>query len=157
EAEARKLESTLDAKTRKYLAEALEKELAKFPEGLRGKLRDAYKTAADRRTAEQKRLLAANPSVNIDAGVLYQYNPAAADDLKKDRGQIDAVRARKPVEDFVSVLDEVSGVLPETRVFHRGDHRQPKQAVGPGDLTIVAPAGTRFEVPAKDARLSTSG
>jgi hypothetical protein len=57
----------------------------------------------------------------------------------------------------VSVLDEVPGVLPETRVFHRGDHRQPGQAVGPGDLTIAAPEGARFDIPAKDAHRSTSG
>jgi hypothetical protein len=157
DAEAGKLEHVFDAKTRKYLSEALEKELAKLPEDLRGKLREAWKTPEGTRSPEQKQLLAAHPSVNISAGVLYQYNSAAADDLKKDRAKIDAVRARKPVEDFLSVLDEVPGVLPETHVFHRGDHRQRKQAVGPGDLTIAAPDGKRFEIAAKDPGLATSG
>ena len=95
--------------------------------------------------------------MNITEGVLYQYNPAAADDLKKEREKIAAVRARKPVEDFVSVLDEVPGVLPETHIFHRGDHRQPLAAVGPGDLTIAAPAGARFEIGGKEPGLPTSG
>src|SRR5204863_1636888 len=41
--------------------------------------------------------------------------------------------------------------------FHRGDYRQPKQAVLPGDLTIAAPEGQRLELPAKDAATATSG
>ncbi len=57
----------------------------------------------------------------------------------------------------MSVLDEIPGVVPETHVFHRGDHRQPTKAVGPGDLTIAAPEGERFEVPADDPSLPTSG
>ncbi len=125
EAEAGKLEKALEPKVAKYLAEALEKELTKFPADVRGKLRDARNAPEAGRTAEQKQLLASHPSVNISEGVLYQYNQAAADDLKKEREKIAAVRAKKPVEDFVSVLDEVPGVLPETQVFHRGDHRQP--------------------------------
>ena len=145
EAEAQKLAKTLEAKSQKFVAEALEKELNKFPQDLRDKLRDALKKPEAQRSAEQKRLLAGHPSVNISAGVLYQYNQAAADDLKKDQARVDAERATKPVEDFVSVLDEVPGVLPETRVFHRGDHRQPTQPVRPGDLSIASPSGSRFE------------
>src|SRR5262249_883792 len=125
EAEAHKLEQALQPKVAKYMAEALEKELTKFPADLRGKLRDAYNAPEAKRTAEQKQWLASHPRVNITEGVLYQYNQAAADDLKKEREKIAAVRARKPVEEFVSVLDEVPGVLPETKIFHRGDHRQP--------------------------------
>ncbi len=147
-----------EVKAQKFLAEAVDKELAKFPKDLQGKLRDAVKTPEGQRSPEQKKLLAGNPSVNISPGVLYQYNAAAADELKNDQARIDAVRARKRVEEFVSVLDEIPGVLPETRVFHRGDHRQPTQAVGAGDLSILAPASTpRFETIAKDPKLPTSG
>ena len=157
DAAAGQLQQTLDAKTQKFLAAALEKELEKFPEEQRGKLRDAWQTPADKRTEEQKQLLAANPSVNINAGVLYQYNEAAANELKKDAEQVAAKRAEKKVEDFVPVLSEVPGVIPATHVFHRGDHRQPKQEVAPGGLTIAAPEGARLELPAKDPSLATSG
>ena len=157
EAQAGKLEKALEPKVDKYMAEALEKELTKHPADVRGKLRDARNAPEARRSAEQKQLLASHPSVNISEGVLYQYNQAAADDLKKEREKIAAVSARKPVEDFVSVLDEVPGVLPETHVFHRGDHRQPVRPVGPGDLTIAAPTGAQFEVARKDPGLPTSG
>ena len=157
EAEAQKLAKALDAKSQKYLAEAVEKELAKFPPELRGKLRDALKKPEAKRSVEQKKLLAANPSANITPGVLYQYNQAAADDLKKDQAKVDAERARKPVEDFVSVLDEVPGVVPETRIFYRGDHRQPTQPVRPGDLTIASTPEGGFEIAPKDSKIPTSG
>jgi len=157
EAEAQAIQKELDSKTARFLAVATEKELAKFPEDLRSKLRAALDTPADKRTEEQKSLLASNPSVNISAGVLYQYDQKAADELKKDAEQVSAKRSQKPPEDFVSVRDEVPGVAPETRVFHRGDHRQPKSPVGPGDLTIAAPDGQRYEAPPDDPALPTTG
>ena len=157
EAEAKVLQDAYNAKQAKFLSDALEKELEKFPEELRGKLRDAYNTAADKRSEEQKQLLAANPKVNISAGVLYQYNQAAADELKADQAKIAAKRAEKPVEDFVSVVNEVAGTLPPTHVFYRGDYRQPQQEVSPGDLTIAAAEGHRFEIPGDDPLLPTSG
>src|SRR5262249_5712983 len=87
-----------------------------------------------------------HPSLNIFPGVLYQYNPGAAEELKKLQAQINAQRARKPVEDFVAVLDEVPGLIPPPKIFHRGDYRQPKTVVQPGDLTSAAPEGKRFEI-----------
>jgi hypothetical protein len=157
DAAAGKLQEALNEKTQKFLVAALEKELEKFPEEQRGKLRDAYNAPADKRTDEQKQLLAANPSVNLSPGVLYQYNQAAADELKKDGEAVAKKRAEKKVEDYVAVLSEVPGTIPPTHLFHRGDYRQPKQEVAPGDLTIAAPEGSRLELPAKDAALATSG
>ena len=115
EALAAKLEKVVDDKTKTYMEAAIKKELAKFPEPLRTKLRAALDVAPASRSDEQKRLLASNPSVNITEGVLYQYDPAAAEDLKKEIAKVAAKRAEKPVEDFVSVLDEVPGVLPATK------------------------------------------
>jgi hypothetical protein len=157
DAAAGKLQEALNEKTQKFLVAALEKELEKFPEDQRGKLRDAYNAPADKRTDEQKQLLATNPSVNISAGVLYQYNQAAADELKKDGDEVAKKRAEKKVEDYVAVLNEIAGTIPPTHLFHRGDYRQPKQEVAPGDLTIAASEGARLELPAKDPALATSG
>jgi hypothetical protein len=154
---AGKLQEALNEKTQKFLVAALEKELEKYPEEQRGRLRDAYNAPADKRTEEQKHLLAANPSVNLSAGVLYQYNQAAADELKKDGEEIAKKRAEKKVEDYVAVLSEVPGMISPTHLFHRGDFRQPKQEVAPGDLTIAAPEGSRLELPTKDPQLATSG
>ncbi len=55
------------------------------------------------------------------------------------------------------MLDEVPGVLPATKIFYRGDHRQPTRTVLPGDLSIAAPEGSRYEIPEKDASLPSSG
>ncbi|MBM4070865.1 MAG: DUF1549 domain-containing protein [Planctomycetes bacterium] len=150
---AQKLQAAYDAKQQKFMAAALEKELAKYAEPLRTRLRQAHQSG--KRTPEQSKLLAAHPSVNISPGILYQYNQAAADELKKDMAVITAKRAERPIEDFLSVCTEVPGVLPATFLFHRGDHRQPKDAVRPGDLTIAAGDGRIFDI--ADAKGHSSG
>jgi hypothetical protein len=157
EAEAQRLDKELQAKTEHHVAAAVQKELQKYSEPLRSKLAAARAAAPDKRTAEQKALLDTHPSLNLNAGVLYQYNQAAADELKKDAAKVAAKRAEKPVEYFVSVLNEQPGVRPETRVFHRGDHRQPKQAVKPGDLTIAAADGARLEIQDSDPKAPSTG
>jgi hypothetical protein len=131
--------------------------LEKRPADQREALRAAFQAAADKRTEVQKQLVATNPSLNINAGNLYQYNPQAAEDLKKDAAVIQAKRNERPVEDFVSLLAEQHGQPPITTIFHRGDHRQPKEAVTPAMLTIAAPPGQVVEFPVKDAALPTSG
>ncbi len=157
EAEAQKMQADLNMKSSMYVAAALQKELMKFPEAERAVLKAALDTPGDKRSDEQKKLLASHPNLNINPGVLYQYDAAAADELKKDGEKIAAKRAEKPVEDFVSVLAEIPGVITPTRIFHRGDYRQPKNEVKPGDLTIAAAEGARIEIADKDAQLSTSG
>jgi hypothetical protein len=157
EAEAARMQKEVDAKTARFVAAALEKELSKHPEPLRTRLREARNTPADKRTAEQKTLIETNPSLNLSPGVLYQYNQAAADELKKDQQKVNARRAEKPAEDFLSIASEQPGVRPETHVFHRGDHRQPKQAVKPGDLTIACPEGSRLEIADNDPKAPSSG
>ncbi len=157
DAEVRKLQAAFDEKQARLVAQAFEVELQKFPADQREKLRAAVQTAGDKRSPEQRLLVANNPKLLISPGVLYQYNQAAADELKGDQSRIDAKRAQRPVEDFVSVLDEAPGVLPVTHLFYRGDYRQPKQPIAPGDLTIAAPDGQRVDIPEKAATLPTSG
>ena len=157
DAEAAKLQAVYNEKRDKFVAAAFDKELEKHPAENRDKLREAFKTVGGKRTDEQKMLVASNPSLNINPGVLDQFNAAAAEELKKDNAVINAKRAEKPVEDFISVLDEPAGANPPTVVFHRGDHRQPKNAVPPADLTIAAPDGQRFTIADDDPSLPTSG
>lgn len=157
EAEAGKVAAERAAKESQYMAAAFDKELLNYPEPLREMLRTAYKTAADKRTPEQAELLKANPRVNISPGVLYQYDAAAAEDLKKYDQRIGEIRSKKPVEDFLHALVEPANVAPPTSVFHRGDHRQPKEAVTPADLTIASPPGQPHSIPVDDPALATSG
>jgi hypothetical protein len=157
EADAKKLADEKAAKEKQYIDEALTKHLEKFEPELRGKLRTAYDTPVDKRTPEQTKLLADNPSVNINAGVLYQYNQKAADDLKAMDAKITEVRSRKPVEDFLSVLNEPGDKLPVTYRFHRGDPKQPKEAIPPGALSVLAPRGQPVTFAEKNPDFPTSG
>src|SRR4030095_2837108 len=77
EEEAGKLAKEKESKQTEYIEAALKKQLEKFDAAIRDALWTAFKTPRDKRTEEQKKLLADNPSVNINAGVLYQYNQKA--------------------------------------------------------------------------------
>ncbi|MCA9072490.1 MAG: DUF1549 domain-containing protein, partial [Planctomycetaceae bacterium] len=157
EAEAQKLATEKSKEQAKYIDQALEKELLKYEESQRAALRDAYKTPGDKRTPEQKALLKKHPSVNITPGVLYQYLPKAAEELKKFDQKIKDVRAKKPREEFVRALVEPAKHLPETKLFHRGDYQQPKQTVKPAALTVTTPEGERIEFPINADSLPTTG
>jgi cytochrome c553 len=157
DAEAGKVGAERQAKLDEYLEQALAKELEKYPEAEREPLRVAYKTAEKDRTPEQKKLLELHPSVNITPGVLYQYLPEAAEDLKKYDAKIAEIGSKKPFQDFIAVLNEVPGTLPPTFLFHRGDHGQPKDQIAPGGLTICSPPGERLAIAEDDPALPTSG
>jgi hypothetical protein len=156
-AELAKLNAALSEKTTQYVADAFAKALEEFPADQREKLKAAFETPADKRTDEQKQLVAVNPKLNINAGVLYQFNQKAADELKADQEVVNRKAAERPAEDFIPVLSEIAGQIPETHVFHRGDHRQSKQAVLPGDLTIAAAEGARWEAPHVSTGAAHSG
>ncbi len=157
EAEVQKVASERATKQAAYMAEAFDKELTKYDQPLRDELRAAYKTAADKRSDVQKKLLEQHPSVNITEGVLYQYNQAAADDLKKFDERIAAIRAKKPAEEFVRALVEPPAHVPVTKLFHRGDYRQPTQPIAPGTLSVCSPESGRTEFAADNSALPTTG
>jgi hypothetical protein len=157
EAEAKLIDDEKKAKQKEYMAEALAKELTGFEEPLRAQLKAAYQTSGDKRTPEQKDLLAKNPSVNITTGNLYQYLPKAAEDLKKFDARIAEVRAKKTPEPFLRALVEPPDHVPETKLFFRGNPEQPKQKVAPAGLTVSAPDNQRHQIPLDDSSLSTTG
>ncbi len=157
EAEAQTVAKEKSEKQAVYMAEALAKELEKYEEPLRGQLKTAYETAANDRTDEQKALLDQNPSVNISPGVLYQYNQAAADDLKTYDAKIAEIRGRKPPERFLRALVEPINSQPETKLFYRGDYRQPTQTVAPGEATVLFPEGERTDLVPNSPDYATSG
>ncbi len=157
EQQAVKIGEERAAKQAEFMKQALDKELMKYEEPLRGDLRKAYETADKDRTAEQKELLKKNPSVNISPGVLYQYLPAAAEELKKLDAKMAEIRATKPREEFLQVLNELPGHAPVMRRFHRGDFQQPQEEVAPAGLTVAASEGERPTFAADDPSLPTTG
>ena len=156
-AEAGAISTERGAKQAEYMAQALAKELQKYEEPLRASLKEAYETEAGKRTPEQTDLLAKNPSVNISPGVLYQYLPEAAEDLKKFDARIAEANGKRPPEEFLAVLTEPAGHLPETHLFHRGEFQQPLAVVPPAALTVACSEDARVEFPIDDPSLPTSG
>lgn len=151
-AEVAKMQTDFKQRQAAAVQAAFEKELEKYPADERPKLKAAFAAAPDKRTEGQKKLVATNPKLNVTPGVLYQYNPKAADELKALQAKVQARQAERPAEGFVSVTTEVPGRVPVTKLFHRGDARQPKGPdLTPADLTIAAPDTRRFEIapPAK--------
>src|SRR5881397_1010109 len=71
--------------------------------------------------------------------------------------KIAEIRGRKPPEDFISALTEPADKPPVTYLFHRGDPKQPKEAIQPGGLSVLTPLGQPAELPEKDPALATSG
>lgn len=147
EEEVSKLSKEKEVKQTEFIEAALKTHLEKYDSKLRDLLWAAFKAPAGQRTADQKKLLADNPSANINAGVLYQFNPKAADELKTMDAKIVEVRARKPVEDFLSPLTEPIGVAPVTYRFHRGDPKQPREAISPAVLSVLSPSGQSPDLP----------
>src|SRR6185436_12390974 len=58
-----------------------------------------------------------------------------------------------PAEEYLHVLTEIPGKLPETRLFHRGDPAQPKDVVPPGTLSVLGAA----PIAPRDPSRATSG
>ena len=129
-----------------YVKAAFAKALEKYPAEQRSQLQEAFETPVAKRTEAQKKLVAVNPKLNVTAGLLSQFDNKGAEEIKKLQEGINAKKAEKRVEEFIAVTNEVAGPAPVTRVFHRGDYLQPKDEVRPGDLTIAAPDGKRFEI-----------
>ncbi len=156
EAEALRIDQERLKKQQEYIDQTFARELAKLPEAVREPIRAARATLPARQTPAQKKLLKDHPSVNVTAGSLYLYDRKAADDLKSYADRAAAVRATKPVEQFVHALTEIPGRVPVTHLFHRGDHDQPKQAVEPGGLVILD-AALPLPLPAPDPAAASSG
>lgn len=157
EAEAATVATERGKKQSEYITAALDKELEKFDPPLRDSFRAAYFTPENKRTPEQQKIFAENPFLRINAANLYQYNQAAADDLKKYDEKMEKIRSRKPFEDFLHVLTERPGKVPTTNLFHRGDPKQPKEPIAPGGLTILASGEEPFAIAEKDPSLPTTG
>ncbi len=157
EADVAKVAAEKNVKQTEYMAKALELELVKHPEELRGKLREAYNSPTDKRSPEQQQLLKERPSVNISPGNLYQYLPKEAEELKGFDSRIVEMRSKKPVEEFLHCLAEEDGEPPPTHLFHRGDYRQPKEAVTAAMLEIATPSGKRVEFPINDPSINSTG
>lgn len=157
EAQAVKIDAERQKKLDEHIQRILELELLKKPEELRAPLRAAHNLAADKRTPEQVALLKDHPSINVNGGTLPLYDNKAFEEVNAFTKQATELRATKPAEEFVMVLNEVPNVIPPTVLFARGEHFAPKQQVEPGELSIITANKASVAIPLDDPALPTSG
>jgi len=92
----------------------------------------------------------------IDERIAY-YNGSMSEKILKDlAAKAKAVRATKPEEQFIRALTEQPGQVPDTHLFYRGLHENPRQAVEPAELRILV-SHTQPDFPVKDAKRRSSG
>ncbi len=139
ERQARAIEAEARAMTKTFLEEVFQKEIVKLPEEEREPYRAARATVAKERTPGQKALIRKYPAALADKS-LDLYDKDAQKKVTAKTAEAAKLRATKPAEAMIMALTEVKGVVPESRVFNRGDHDQPKQRVEPGELTVLAPS-----------------
>ena len=129
----------IDREYSKYLEERMES----VPESEKPAVRAAWQTDPEQRTDAQKALLKQHDCDFKKADHLRFL--AGREEPEKERSAL--VKEAKRIRDtkFTRVLmaaTEVRDAVPVTHRFHRGDFRQPKEAVAPGEMAIFenAPA-----------------
>ena len=142
----------------RLVKEAIAAELKKCPEELQGTLRQALDTPGDKRSPEQNTLLASYPNLNITGGNLYQYNNEGAEQVKALDKKANETRAKKPPHPYIRALTETPGAAVITKLFHRGDAKQPVgEPLPPAPLSITATPGARPVFAENDPSCETSG
>lgn len=153
--ELRDIEGKRVAELDGIVKEVFEKEVGKLTEERQTLARAAREAAADKRTPEQVQILKDHPSLNVDRGSVYLYEPARLNDFNKKYEKINAeTRAKRPADSFVACLTEVPGQKPPTHLFYRGDINQPREVIVPGDLSILPEPAP---IPDDDPAVPTTG
>ncbi len=137
EKQAKAIDAEAAAMNKKFLDQCFERELLKLPEEDRAPYRLARNTPEKDRTPEQKLLINRYPKAQVNLS-LALYDKDLHKIYLDKLGEAKKLRATKPVEGKVMALTEMKGPAPETHLFHRGDHEQPKQQLGPGELSVLA-------------------
>ncbi len=157
EKEAQILAKNIQEITTSKVKSIFENELQKVPSEQHSSLKKVFETPEAKRTDADKKLFAKYPKLKVSAGIIYQYDPKASEELKKLQTGLEAKRAEKPKEDFIAIMAEMANKIPVTKLHHRGDYRQPMLEVIPGDLTIATiNEGKNWDCPT-DLKAESSG
>lgn len=136
EKQAREIDEAANQMRKDFLEEVFQKELAKLPEEIRETVKEARNTKRDKRTSEQVALLKKHPSADVQ-GALDLYDPEKNKKVLAKQEEASKLRGTKPAEPFIGALTEVAGKIPDTFLFARGDHEQPKEKVDPAEIEIL--------------------
>lgn len=158
DAEVKRIAGEQSAAIKALVEKVLERELAQAPDELRETLREAREKSRSKRTAEENELLKAYPRVNVNSGNVSLYDGKAHRAILAEFAKKTAdARAGRPAEDYIHPLTEPSGgPAPTTHLFFRGDIQQPRQAVEPGELSVLSGADP-VAIPVDDPGLPTTG
>lgn len=137
EVKAKEIEAEARALSKKFLDEIFEVEIKKVPQAEQAAFRIARDTPPAKQTPEQKALIKKYPSA-LATYSLNLYDQKKQDIVDAKMAEAKKLRDTRPSEGFVMALMEVKGQVPASKLFNRGDHEQPKQAVPPGELSILA-------------------
>jgi hypothetical protein len=158
DAEVKAIEADRAEAIRGLVAKVLADELNVVPENLRSTVGEARETPEAKRTPAQKQLFRDFPRLVVSPGNVSLYDPAGFNTITKAHAKrVADANANRPADDFVQALTETPGKVPVTHVFDRGDHQQPKQAVEPGELSVLAGAGGPPSFPSDDPAVPTTG
>ncbi len=158
DAELKEIAAQRTAELDQIVSDTFERELAKLPEDIQPAARAARETPQDKRDDAQNQLIKEYPFLKVDRGSVYLY---LEDRLRGHQKKWDdltaAKRAERPDDDYVRCLTEVPGHAPVTKLFSRGDHNQPRQDIGPGELAVLSPRGSDVDIDANCEELPTTG
>jgi hypothetical protein len=145
---------------KQLVAAAQEKQFEKLPEEEQEQARAAVATPVKERTPEQKEYLAKHPNLIVPVARLDQFDKQGFAALnKKYADRLAELNKQKPAENEAAVLTEVPGKVPATHVFYRGDINSPREAVQPGELSVLEreELAELMKVPVDDQSLPTTG
>jgi uncharacterized protein DUF1549/uncharacterized protein DUF1553/cytochrome c len=137
EKQAQVIRAEATVMSKKFLDEIFEVEIKKVPEAEQAAFRIARATPKEKHTPEQKALIKKYPAA-LATYSLNLYDKKKQDLVDAKVAEANKLREAKPVEGFIMALMEVKGQVPASKLFNRGDHDQPKQALTPGELSILA-------------------
>jgi len=147
EKQAKAIDAEATAMSVKFLNEIFEKEVLKLPEPEREPYRAARALPEKDRSEEQKALINKYPS----ALALYSldlYDGELQKKVTDKTAEATKLRETKPPEGKIMAITELKGQVPVTRLFHRGDHDQPKETLTPGELSVLAQPAIEPFIPA---------
>ncbi len=158
ETEAKQMDADRIAFALQRLDEIFAERLTKVDEPDRAAVKTARELEEGKRSPEQQELLKKYVEANVprQEGILLLFDVPANNKRLEMEGKSKAHRGTKPKENFVMAATE-SGMVPETVLFHRGDHEQPREKITPALFEVLSPPGAPVALTKPKPDMPTSG
>ena len=128
----------------------------KVPSKLQKEVGRIRATPKKKRTTRQRELATKYEFVDVTRTNIARFANAELRKLAKLwSAKEQAAKKRLPPQNMVMPLTEIVGQVPKTFLFSRGDFRQPRQSVLPGEISVLTSAPAK--IPSNDPNVKTSG